>query len=201
MYSSSLDSLGSMQTLFEDKLSGATFSNDRKYRYELWRIWDEAKPLVMFIGLNPSTANETEADPTIESVTRISRFNGYGGFYMMNCWAYIATKPEDLKINPMSEQINNDLLTINASKCKDVVCAWGNFKIVHDLGRDEELKAMFPRALCIGRNQNGSPKHPLFQKGETLLSDFYDPTCTHPKEHRLRDGFGFHFCSACDTLL
>lgn len=59
---------------------GADFSNDRKYRYALWRIWDRTKPLVMFIGLNPSTANETENDPTIKSVGRISKNNGYGGF-------------------------------------------------------------------------------------------------------------------------
>ena len=58
-----------MQDLFDD--NGADFSPDRKHRYSLWRIWDRSKPLVMFIGLNPSTANESDNDPTIRSVCRI----------------------------------------------------------------------------------------------------------------------------------
>jgi len=64
--------------------SGAEFSECRKYRYALWRIWDKSKPLVMFIGLNPSTANENVDDPTIRSVCRMTKNNGYGGVYMMN---------------------------------------------------------------------------------------------------------------------
>jgi hypothetical protein len=158
--------------LFEPGGQGASFSFCRKYRYSLWRIWDKSKPLVMFIGLNPSTADETDADPTIESVIRISKHNGYGGFYMMNCWAYIATKPEELKINPMSEQWNNDTITVIASKCDAVVFAWGNFKIVRDMGKDKELFEMFPRAKVIGFNKNGSPKHPLFQKGTSTLINY-----------------------------
>jgi hypothetical protein len=161
------------QKIFID--SGADFSFDRQYRYSLRRIWDADKPLVMFIGLNPSTANETEADPTIESVERIARHNGYGGLYMMNCWAFVATEPKDLKHNPMSDQINNDLLTFISLRCKDVVFAWGAFKIIPKLGRDKELIAMFPNALCIGRNGNGSPKHPLFQKGTSTLVLFSAP--------------------------
>ena len=44
---------------------GAKLSDDKLYRYSLWRIWDDKKPYVLFIGLNPSTADETEDDPTI----------------------------------------------------------------------------------------------------------------------------------------
>lgn len=146
---------------------GADFSNDRKYRYSLWRVWDKTKPLVMFIGLNPSTANETESDPTIRSCGRIAKANGYGGFYMMNCWAYIATDPTLLKINPMSEKRNNDMLTVIASKCKTIVFAWGSFAVVRDMGRDVELTEMFPNAKALFINKNGSPKHPLYCKSET----------------------------------
>lgn len=152
--------------------AGADFSEDRQYRYALWRIWDETKPLVMFIGLNPSTANETENDPTIRSVERISRANGYGGFYMMNCWAYIATEPTLLKINPMSEEWNNNMLTVIASKCQDVVFAWGSFAIVGEKGRDKELAEMFPNAKALFINKNGSPKHPLYCKSDTKLVDW-----------------------------
>ena len=151
---------------------GAAFSEDRKYRYSLWRIWDDSKPLVMFIGLNPSTANETEPDPTIKSVTRIATNNGYGGFYMMNCWAYVATKPEDLIFDPKNDELNNIYLLDISSKCKDVVFAWGNFKVVKDNRTDKLLHKIFPNAKALRKNKNGSPKHPLYCKSDTQLINF-----------------------------
>jgi len=93
-----------MPDLFVDTtICGAEFSDCRKFRYALWRTWDKDKPLIMFIGLNPSTANETDSDPTIRSVGRIAKSNDYGGFYMMNCFPYISTDPKGLNI---SENIN-----------------------------------------------------------------------------------------------
>lgn len=38
----------------------AVLSEDRKYRYLLSLTWDDTKPTVLFIGLNPSTADEKE---------------------------------------------------------------------------------------------------------------------------------------------
>lgn len=159
------------QQLFPQN-NGANFSNDRSYRYSLWRIWDESKPLVMFIGLNPSTANEPHSDPTIKRVIRISEYNGYGGFYMMNCFAYISTNPKGLVIDIISHCLNDNLLIEIGSKCKDVVFAWGNFDVVKDNGMDKELKQMFPNAKALHINKNGSPKHPLYCKVESKLIDF-----------------------------
>ena len=50
--------------------SDAFFSKDRLYRYALWRIWDNELPKVLFIGLNPSTADEVKDDPTIRRCIR-----------------------------------------------------------------------------------------------------------------------------------
>src|SRR6187431_2804390 len=106
--------------------SGAEFSEDRKYRYALWRIWDEGKPFVMFVGLNPSTANEHDNDPTIKSVIRIAQNNGFGGVYMVNCFPYISTDPKAL--NEFGNTASNDHWLYNsAAKCKDIVFAWGSF--------------------------------------------------------------------------
>jgi hypothetical protein len=151
---------------------GATFSQDRKNRYSLWRIWDDTLPLVMFIGLNPSTANEDENDPTIRSVERIAKCNGYGGFYMMNCFSYVSTNPKGLIIDVVSHCFNNNLLLEIGSKCKDVVFAWGNFDVVKETGRDKELCEMFPNAKALFVNKNGSPKHPLYCKSDTKLIEF-----------------------------
>ena len=149
-----------MGDLFND--NGASFSNCRNYRYALWRIWDKEKPLVMFIGLNPSTANESDNDPTIRRVMSMAKSWGYGGVYMMNCFAYISTDPKLLKTNPMSDDWNNNMLTTIAYKCIDVIFAWGKFEIVKTSGRDKELIQMFPNAKALVINNDGSPRHPLY---------------------------------------
>lgn len=162
-----------MSTLFDTtETSGAEFSNCRNYRYALWRIWDTSKPLVMFIGLNPSTANEFSDDPTIRRVKAIAKNLGYGGIYMMNCFAYISTDPKLLKTNPMSKEWNDNMLTITASKCADVIFAWGNFDIVKTTGRDIELIEMFPHAKALHINKNGSPKHPLYVRNDVIPVKF-----------------------------
>ncbi len=152
-------------TLADDD-SGAKFSECRRYRYALWRIWDRSKPFVMVIGLNPSTANEVDADPTIRSVGRIARANGFGGFYMVNCFAYISTDPNQLR-DFGNTALNDHILYMVSRKCGAVVFAWGAFPIVPELGRDIELTSMFPGAKAIHINKNGSPKHPLYCKSTT----------------------------------
>lgn len=152
--------------------AGASFSECRNYRYSLWRIWDLSKPLVMFIGLNPSTANEKHNDNTITKVIKIAQYNGFGGVYMMNCFAYVSTDPALLKTNPMSAECNNNMLTVIASKCKAVVFGWGNFEIVRSTGRDKELIEMFPNAKALHINKNGSPKHPLYCKDNSSLINY-----------------------------
>ena len=76
--------------------SGAVFSDCRKYRYALWRIWDENKPLVMIIGLNPSTADEISNDPTITRCKSFARACGYGGVLVANLFGFRATSPNEL---------------------------------------------------------------------------------------------------------
>jgi len=150
---------------------GAEFSDCRKYRYALWRIWDRTKPLVMFIGLNPSTANEQENDPTIKSVGRIAKSNGYGGFYMMNCFPYVSTDPNHLR-DFGNTDLNDHWLYKVAAMCQDIVFAWGSFSVVSELGRDAELIEMFPNAKALFVNKNGSPKHPLYCKSDTIFLEF-----------------------------
>jgi len=79
-------------------ISGAGFSECRAYRYALWRRWDWQgyANQVMFVGLNPSTADETEDDPTIRRCIRFAKDWGCGSLLMLNAYAWRATKPRDL---------------------------------------------------------------------------------------------------------
>lgn len=161
-------------SLFMDsRPSGATFSECRKYRYALWRIWDAQLPLLMFIGLNPSKADETNKDNTIGKVTKVAEHNGYGGFYMMNLFAVVSKKPEVLKTDPDPLGDNDGWIEKIALKCKDVVFAWGDFKEARQ--RAEKIKELFPNAFALHINKNGSPKHPLYCLDKTKLIPFKTP--------------------------
>lgn len=154
--------------------NGAHFSDDKKYRYALWRIWDRQKPLVMFIGLNPSTANATTDDPTIRRVKAIATNLGYGGVYMMNLFAYVSTDPKKLKqaeVDTVGKE-NDEWLQRAARECRDIICAWGNFE-VH--GRDKIIDEMFKQKIALVINKNGSPKHPLYVKTNVVPVN-YDTT-------------------------
>lgn len=159
-----------MKNLFGDDIetpvvAGAEFSADRKYRYALWRIWDISKPMVMFIGLNPSTANETEPDPTITRVMNFARSWGYGGFYMMNLFGIVSSKPEILLKDPDPQGDNDQWLEKIASQCQDIVFCWGVFKQARL--RAEEAKKRFPGAYCLKKTKEGHPWHPLYVAGKT----------------------------------
>jgi hypothetical protein len=157
--------------LFEQsEQSGAEFSPCRKYRYALWRIWNPAAPLAMFIGLNPSTANEDGDDRTIQRVTGIVQGWGYGGFYMMNLFAIVSKDPDVLKTHADPLGDNDGWIEKIAPKCSMIVFAWGNFKEARE--RCKFIIEMFPDAYALYINQNGSPKHPLFCPKKTTPVKF-----------------------------
>ncbi len=158
-----------INSMKEIKNSGAQFSKCRKYRYALWRIWDESKPLVMYIGLNPSKANEEKTDNTITRVIGISKSLGYGGIYMMNCFPYVSTNPDDLK-DFGNTALNDHWLYKVAAKCQDIIFAWGRFKVAKN--RAVELTGMFPDAKCLIKNKDGTPRHPLYIKTNTKPQPF-----------------------------
>lgn len=155
------------QELFEPGNAGALFSACGKYRYKLWRFWDKSLPLAMCIGLNPSTANGTKNDQTISYLIKMLRILGYGGFYMMNCYPLISSKPDVLRefeedaYHDKEDIENARFLLETAHECKDVIFAWGTFKIIKKDGRDKMFSGYWPNALCFGKNADGSPFHPL----------------------------------------
>lgn len=142
---------------------GATFSLCRKYRYDLWRIWAKRKPMCSFIGLNPSTATETEDDPTVRRCINFAKKWGYGGMFMLNLFGYRATNPDDMKRQDDPVGPDNDKVILQRmSESGLIVVAWG----VHGKhnGRDASfLNWVKPIELhCLGTTKRGFPKHPLY---------------------------------------
>lgn len=146
----------------------ATFSDCRKYRYALSRTWDGKKKTVLFIGLNPSTADEKIDDPTIRRCINYAQNWGYGSLLMVNLFAYRATIPTELKNvkNPIGN--DNDLHITELLKKADLaVATWGNEGSL--LNRDKDVKKIIPNLMCLKINKSGQPAHPLYQKKDLKL--------------------------------
>lgn len=148
--------------------SYATFNEDKTRRFVLFRQWDKEKPVATVIGLNPSTADETEDDPTIGFVYRVLSGNGFGGFFMTNLFTMVTPHPKELVIDDNWDHAI-EIWKASASFSKDVVFAWGRFD---SLGRNETAKRMFPEALCFGHIKSGEPRHPMYLKSDTKLKKF-----------------------------
>lgn len=146
-----------MSDLFDD--NGAEFSPCGKYRYKLWRIWDEKLPKAMCIGLNPSTANAQKNDATIRYLIQMLGVLGYGGFYMTNLFAIISSNPDVLLTCEDPQGENDTKLKEVESVCDDVIVCWGGFKQATQ--RINQIVGNYPMAKCFGFNANGTPFHPL----------------------------------------
>ena len=143
-------------------IKGAILSADQVYRYRLERLWDETKPKVLFIMLNPSTADGLEDDPTIRRVVNFAKSWGYGGVYVVNLYAFRSTDPKGLKLvaDPIGPENREHIRALIDSVAVDrVIYAWGNKE-----KEPEWLRELITKPYCIAVSKKGIPKHPLYLK-------------------------------------
>jgi len=148
--------------------TGAIFSEDRKYRYALWRVWNINRTILLQIGLNPSKAGEIRNDPTItRGMVRADR-EGFGGFLMANLYGLVSTQPEALLKNGNSVGEFTDYYLEEMIKVSDrQLCGWGSFKLVRQ--RASVVLGMIKEPYCLGVNTDGQPKHPLYISYDTPM--------------------------------
>lgn len=147
--------------------SSAGISSCGLYRWWLFRSWSEL-PLVIWIMMNPSTADHQKNDPTILKIIRYSTRWKYGAALVLNIYAFRTSRPENLP-QVMKEAIGRSnnwwiktLFRFAARKSIPVVCAWG----VKHGDRGCQVRRMAANAglqlLCLEVALNGEPKHPRF---------------------------------------
>lgn len=153
--------------------SGAHFSPDRLHRYWLVRQMTTKPGIAVFVGLNPSTADETIDDPTIRRCIAFADEWGYGRMVMLNIHAYRSTDPRKLyeADDPMGP--DNARTVMNLARGADlVVVAWG----ANRLDPRAQLLAVALSRLegvkCLGLTKDGHPKHPLYLSRSTPLQDW-----------------------------
>lgn len=151
-----------------------TFSPCRTYRYSLWREWIGGDGFAMFVGLNPSTADETQDDPTIRRCIAFAKAWGYSGLCMTNLFAFRATDPLVMKRRSDAVGPENDHHLLALSKDAGVVvAAWGAHG-THQ-GRDAEVKLLLPNLHYLRLTRDGHPGHPLYLP-KTLVPIPMQPT-------------------------
>ena len=140
--------------------TAAILSPCRKYRYSLTREWGTGLA-VLFVGLNPSTADETNDDPTIRRCIAFAREWGYARLHMANLFAFRATEPHDMMnaSDPIGPENDKHLLTL-ANDSILTVAAWG----VHGTygGRHAKVRRMLLRLHYLRLTKYGHPGHPLY---------------------------------------
>lgn len=148
-----------------DAASTAVYSDCERYRYSLTRIWDEGGKRVLFVMLNPSTATEVQNDPTVERCERRARTLGYGGFRVVNIFAWRDTDPAQMRraADPVGPE-NDAILRDGAAWADHVIAAWG----VHGAHRDrgpavaDLLRDTGCELFHLGLSKHGHPRHPLY---------------------------------------
>lgn len=160
----------------------AVLSSNHKYRYKLGRYWDAvglafgaAKGVVVFVMLNPSTADDKQDDPTIRRCIGFAKDNNYKGLLVVNLYAYRTASPDILF--SVDEDIvgpENDRYITEACTGRDVICAWGTRGESERIDRVFDLiDASAKGVYCLGTTKEAQdPRHPLYVKASTKLQPY-----------------------------
>ena len=163
--------------------AGAILSECGKYRYRLWRIWDEDRPPMGFCMQNPSTADASEDDPTIRRCSGFARREGCGGIVVCNVFAFRATDEDELlaTADPVGpENWEWMRFVCNVQLGTKLVAAWGTMLGGKKRFRTPYLNAahacMAQGAVCLGTTKDGQPRHPLYVRGDAALVKWSMPS-------------------------
>ena len=157
-------------------VSTAKFSPCGVYRYELRREWNAKRRTMVFVGLNPSTADENKDDPTIRRILGFADDWGFGTLVMLNVFAFRSTDPKALHVRAARRREvvgpDNDATiaqAFEANRNGKLVVGWGMHGTLLERGRRvaEMARAIHGRPQCLGRTESGEPKHPLYLAATT----------------------------------
>ena len=151
-------------TIYRD----AIISPCGRYRYTLVRQWDSGRPALLFVMLNPSTADAKADDPTIRRCMAFARREAAGGIVVVNLYSLRSTDPKALRsaedpVGPFNHRVIYDAAVAAAEAGMPVVCAWGVNDVSQVAGAAlSEAREAGARLVCLGKTKGGHPRHPLY---------------------------------------
>ena len=154
----------------------AVFSDDGRYRPLMRRWLGEAFPerYILFIGMNPSTADATVNDPTCGREWSFAQREGFDAMVKATVGDYRATDPKMLLAPGVVASSPDNLPTIRraaAGAARVVLCHGKLNRALVAAGRDlvQALTSDGVDIWCFGVNADNSPKHPLYLRADTPL--------------------------------
>jgi hypothetical protein len=154
-------------------------SPDGRHRQVMRRWLGDTFPdlYIVFIGMNPSTADATVDDPTCAREWTFARREGFSAMVKCNVGDYRATDPKGLLLPGVEAVSPANLPAIRqaaAGAAKVVLCHGKLNKALAPAGRElvETLRSDGIDLWCFGTNADGSPKHPLYLRADTPLVRF-----------------------------
>lgn len=150
--------------LFDLQTSSAVISDCGLYRYRLGRRWGQGTTM-LFVMLNPSTADGTEDDPTIRRCIGFAKREGHAALDVVNLFAFRATDPRELThaVDPVGP--GNDAAIADAVQgAAVVVAAWGATVPRARSARPAEVLRLLSACpvMALGLTATGAPRHPLY---------------------------------------
>lgn len=154
---------------------GADISKDGLYRYRLWRARGRMGNTMVFVMLNPSTADGTVDDATIRRCLFFAERQGAVRIEVVNLYAWRSTAPKQLlKVADPVGPSNDSVIAAVFDDADVLVFAWGGFRVP---SKDERVREVVFHArdrahvepLCFGFTKDGSPKHPLYEPNDRAL--------------------------------
>lgn len=158
-----------VRSLFGELERSAVLSACGTYRYNLKREWDDGR-CVMWLMLNPSTADGEVDDHTIRKCVGFSKRWGYGRMVVVNLFALRSTDPRALARNTDPVGPENDYwiqMAVKEDGARECVCAWGcqqwltTEKLRERPRRVYEMVIGYCPIVCLGLRKGGAPRHPL----------------------------------------
>ena len=147
----------------------ANFSDDGRYRYLLGRHISAAPRRLLFIMLNPSTADANRSDNTITRCINFARDWGYGSMEVVNLFAFRTPYVKALRQADDPIGTDNDAWIGSAINAADrVIFAWGNHGAYKNRSHAVRRMAIHTvKPYHLGLNKTGEPKHPLYLRSDT----------------------------------
>ncbi len=148
----------------------AVISKCGRYRYRLEReVGERSSRSVLFVMLNPSTADAEIDDPTIRRCASFVRSWGYGRLVVVNLFAFRATDPRALRTakDPVGPR-NDSFVVGEARKAARIVAAWGTGGKYLDRDRVAMGLLADGGVECLGTTDEGFPRHPLYLGRDVL---------------------------------
>lgn len=173
--------------VFSPPLAGATLSPCGKYRYVLWRKFQNSGKRILWICWNPSKADAVVDDASLRRMISLSKREGAAEIFVCNLFAYRATKPKDLRaaqedFDDIYGPLNERSIMDRFEDCDLCIVGWGNGGAMNGAGRsmmtmlsnynDKHISYNRTPIICFGVTKLGHPRHPLYVSNKTPLTPF-----------------------------